>query len=44
MDKLASMNLADRDPSLLAKIFLYDHPPIDERIRFAEKYKNAKDI
>jgi STE24 endopeptidase len=40
MRKLASMNLADVAPSKLKKIFLYDHPPIAERIRMAE---NARD-
>ena len=35
MEKLASQNLADRNPSLLIKIFFFDHPPIDDRIRLA---------
>ncbi|MGB2629909.1 MAG: M48 family metallopeptidase [Candidatus Omnitrophota bacterium] len=39
MKKLASMNLADMEPSRLKKIFLYDHPPICERIQMAEKIK-----
>ncbi|MFQ5953116.1 MAG: M48 family metallopeptidase [Candidatus Omnitrophota bacterium] len=39
MRKLASMNLAEMDPSLWKKIFLYDHPPIRERIQMAEKAK-----
>jgi len=37
MMKLASMNLAEMDPSRLKKVFLYDHPPIGERIRMAQK-------
>ena len=37
MEKLASMNLADRDPPLLRKIFLYTHPPIAERIAMASR-------
>ena len=39
MDKLGEMNLADRNPSKMKKIFLYNHPPIDERIRMAEEFK-----
>jgi STE24 endopeptidase len=37
MEKLASMNLADRDPPLLRKILLYTHPPIAERIAAARR-------
>ena len=36
---LALTNLAEEDPSFLKKIFLYDHPPIRERIRMAEEIK-----
>jgi len=39
MNKLAVMNLADANPSLLKKIFLYDHPPISERIQKAKAWK-----
>lgn len=39
MDKLARMNLADRDPPFLKKILVYSHPPINERIRFADEWK-----
>ena len=42
MDKLADMNLADRKPSRLKKMFLYNHPPIDERIRMAERFETGK--
>ena len=38
MDKLASQNLADRNPHLLIKFFFFDHPPIDERIKAAKSY------
>lgn len=38
MKKLGEMNLADTDPSLVKKIFLYDHPPIKERIMMAERF------
>jgi len=37
MNKLADQNLAQRKPPLWAKIFFYDHPPIEERIEFARK-------
>jgi STE24 endopeptidase len=36
MDKLASQNLADRNPHPIIKFFFFDHPPIDERIRMAK--------
>jgi STE24 endopeptidase len=36
MDKLATQNLADRNPSLIIKIFFFDHPAIDERIKIAQ--------
>lgn len=39
MKKLAEMNLSDTDPSKLKKVFLYDHPPISERIRMGEKFR-----
>jgi len=32
MEKLASQNLADRNPHPIIKFFFFDHPPIDERI------------
>jgi len=37
MRKLSEMNLAEEEPSLLKKIFMYDHPPVGERIRMAEE-------
>jgi len=39
MKKLAETNLADTEPSKLKKIFLYDHPPISERIKMGEKFE-----
>jgi len=39
MNKLAKMNLADENPSLLKKVFLYEHPPISERIQKAKTWK-----
>ncbi len=41
MRKLAEMNLADVSPSPLKKIFLYDHPPVEERINMAENMKRG---
>jgi STE24 endopeptidase len=38
MDKLASQNLADRNPHPIIKFFFFDHPPIDERIRMAKSF------
>ncbi len=35
MDKLAAQNLADRNPHPLIKLFFFDHPSIDERIKSA---------
>jgi len=37
MNKLAAQNLADRNPHLLIKFFFFSHPPIDERIKIAQK-------
>jgi STE24 endopeptidase len=37
MNKLADQNLADRSPHPLIKLFFFDHPPIDERLKLAEK-------
>lgn len=39
MEKLAEQNLSEKKPPLWAKIFFYDHPPIDERINFAKSRK-----
>jgi STE24 endopeptidase len=42
MEKLASQNLADRNPGMLVKIFFFDHPPIDERINMAKCFSRDK--
>jgi STE24 endopeptidase len=42
MEKLAKQNLADRNPSRPAKIFFFDHPPIDERIALARSIEIEK--
>jgi len=36
MEKLASQNLADRNPHPLIKFLFFTHPPIDERIKIAK--------
>jgi STE24 endopeptidase len=38
MEKLAKMNLADTAPNKFVEWFLYDHPTIEKRIRFAKTY------
>ena len=44
MRRLADTNLADTDPSVLKKIFFYNHPPISERIRMAERFGDGGKI
>jgi len=36
MEKLSQDNLAERTPPFWKKILFYSHPPIDERIKFAQ--------
>jgi len=38
MDKIASQNLADRNPHPLIKFFFFDHPSVDERIAMANRF------
>jgi Zn-dependent protease with chaperone function len=35
---LADADLAEPSPSYFAKVWFYNHPPLDERIRFACDY------
>jgi len=42
MDKLADMNLSDRNPPLFIKWIFYDHPTIDERIAMARSVRPAR--
>lgn len=35
MEKLATQNLADRNPHPVIKFFFFDHPSVDERIKMA---------
>jgi STE24 endopeptidase len=39
MDKLAEVNLADRDPHPLVEWFFFDHPAIDKRIQMAREFQ-----
>lgn len=41
MLKLADQNLAELEPSWLAEIFFYDHPPIAKRLALADTYAPA---
>jgi hypothetical protein len=41
MEKLAAQNLADRNPSRMAKIFFHSHPSIDERIALARSFRTV---
>jgi STE24 endopeptidase len=38
MRRLASQNLAEEHPSLLARILFYSHPPVTERIEAARRF------
>jgi STE24 endopeptidase len=40
MEKLGKMNLADVAPPKVFKYLFYSHPPISERIEFADKYED----
>ncbi|MBF0217586.1 MAG: M48 family metalloprotease [Candidatus Omnitrophica bacterium] len=42
MEKLSEMNLSDKYPGAIKKIFLYDHPPIGERIETAKRSLSAR--
>ena len=39
LEVLGEQDLSDPDPSPFIKFWLYSHPPLDERIRFAVSYK-----
>ena len=41
MEKLGRMNMADPAPPALVKYLLYSHPPIQERIAFARRFKGT---
>jgi STE24 endopeptidase len=41
--RLGEIGLADPEPPALARVWLYGHPPIGERLRFAAEYDPTKD-
>ena len=43
MTKLGSLNLSETQPHWLIKLFFYDHPPISQRLAFAQKFKKANE-
>ncbi|MBI4589309.1 MAG: M48 family metalloprotease [Candidatus Rokubacteria bacterium] len=44
MERLASLNLAERRPHRLKEFFLYSHPSIDRRIKRAERFLSPHPI
>jgi STE24 endopeptidase len=42
IDKLASQNLAEREPSKIVEILFHSHPPVAKRIAAAQKWAAAK--
>jgi len=38
-EKMAAVNLSNPNPSALIKFWLYDHPTLSERVRFASSYE-----
>lgn len=38
MEKLAMMNLAERQPNKFVELFFYDHPSVEQRIQFAQNF------
>lgn len=43
MEKLAKINLADKDPGPITEIIFYSHPSIKKRIAFAKKNSSTQD-
>ena len=41
MERLATLNLAERDPHRLEEIFLYSHPAIARRIAHARQFPHG---
>jgi len=41
MERLATLNLAERDPHPVEEFFLYSHPPIGRRIAYARQFPGA---
>jgi Zn-dependent protease with chaperone function len=38
MERLATLNLAEREPHRLEELFLYSHPAIERRIAHARQF------
>ncbi|HEX5530110.1 MAG TPA: M48 family metallopeptidase [Methylomirabilota bacterium] len=41
MERLAALNLAERDPHPVEEFFLYSHPPIGRRIAYARQFDHG---
>ncbi len=41
MERLATLNLAERDPHRLEEFFLYSHPAIERRIAHARQFHHG---
>jgi STE24 endopeptidase len=41
MERLATLNLAERDPHPVEEFFLYSHPPIGRRIAYARQFPSG---
>ncbi|HET8529720.1 MAG TPA: M48 family metallopeptidase [Methylomirabilota bacterium] len=41
MERLATLNLAERDPHPVEEFFLYSHPPIGRRIAYARQFHHG---
>ncbi len=42
MRKLGTLNFSEFNPNPFIEIFIFDHPPINKRIKFAERTKNGQ--
>jgi Zn-dependent protease with chaperone function len=42
MEKLGRLSLSDPKPPAIVKYFLYDHPPLQERIDYGRDYEASK--
>lgn len=43
MNKFSEQNLSDRNPHPIIKLFFFDHPPADERIKMAQAFSSHQD-
>jgi len=42
MERLATLNLAERDPHPVEEFFLHSHPPIGRRIAYARQFPGGR--